>query len=210
MRWLRHLFTFPHAQEANQIRWVIVDCESSGLDPGTDRLLSIGAVALEKGQISVAGGFSVFVRQAIPSEASNIAIHGVTDRQQLSGVEQASALRSFADFAGEQPLVAYHARFDKTLLLRAAHSAGTRLRNPWLDLAELAPVLYPEQATRCRALDDWLDHFGIPGTGRHDALSDAFATAQFFQILLSSARAQGAVTVRELLAAARARRWLKV
>lgn len=208
MNWLRRFFASPLREAADQARWVVVDCESSGLDPGSDRLLSIGAIAVEAGRIRVDRGFSTVLRQASPSEASNIVIHGISGGEQLGGVDAREALLQFTAFAGEGPLVAFHAAFDRALLSRAAGRTGVRLRNAWLDLAELAPVLYPKQAARCRALDQWLDHFGIVNPARHDALGDAYATAQLFQVLLTGARAQRLIAVGELIAAESGRRWL--
>jgi DNA polymerase-3 subunit epsilon len=48
----------------------------------------------------------------------------------------------------------------------------------WVDLAWLAPALLPERALSCKGLDAWLKAFGIANFKRHDALADAFATAQ--------------------------------
>ena len=208
MHWLRRLFARSEAVPAQHIRWVVLDCESSGLDPGVDQLLSIGAVALDKQRVAIDGGFSVVLRQARPSDASNIAIHGITGGAQIAGSEPGEALRAFAEFAGQAPLVAFHAPFDKALLRRAARIAGVRMPNAWLDLAELAPVLLPQKATRCRALDDWLDCFGIDHPARHDPLGDAFATAQLFQVLLSIAGQQNMRSAKELFQAAASRRWL--
>jgi len=208
LNWLRRFFASPLREAADQARWVVVDCESSGLDPGSDRLLSIGAIAVEAGRIRVDRGFSTVLRQASPSEASNIVIHGISGGEQLGGVDAREALLQFTAFSGEGPLVAFHAAFDRALLSRAAGRTGVRLRNAWLDLAELAPVLYPKQATRCRALDQWLDHFGIVNPARHNALGDAYATAQLFQVLLASGRAQRLIEAGELMGAESGRRWL--
>jgi len=101
--------------------------------------------------------------------------------------------------------VAFHAAFDAALLRRAL---GKALPRRWLDLAALAPALYPERAASCRALDDWLAAFGIVAEARHDALGDAFAAAQLLLVLLAAARRQGVSTLEGLEAAANGRRWL--
>lgn len=208
MNWLRRLLAAPASVVADRTRWVVVDCESSGLDPRADNLLSIGAIALTGGRIAVGAGFSVVLRQQTPSDARNIAIHGISGTAQLSGVECRAALLRFADYAGESPLVAFHAAFDRALLRRAYDEARLMLKNRWLDLAALAPALHPEHARRCKSLDDWLGVFGIENPQRHDALSDAYATGLLFQVLLAAARAQGVHTCAQLLSAAQGRHWL--
>ena len=208
MNWFARLFPGSAGAAAEEARWVVVDCESSGLDPHADRLLSIGAVAVRGGRIAIDDGFSVVLRQDTPSENRNIEVHGISGTEQLEGVDRLEALRRFADYAADDALVAFHAPFDRALLARAERTAGLRIRNRWLDLAKLAPVLYPAQAARRRSLDDWLDLFGIENPARHDALGDAYASAQLFQILLVASRAQGVRSAAEVLKAADAGRWL--
>jgi DNA polymerase-3 subunit epsilon len=208
MDWWRRLFARSPSVEAGLARWVVVDCESSGLDPRVDRLLSIGAVVVDSGRVAVGAGFSVVLRQDVASDPANIVVHGISGSEQRGGREHGAALRAFADYAGEAPLVAFHAPFDRALLKRAFGGAGLRLPNPWLDLAALAPVLHPEHVKRCKALDDWLGAFGIGNPLRHDALSDAYATALLFQVLLESARRQGARTSAQVMGAAGGGQWL--
>ncbi|MBS0338146.1 MAG: 3'-5' exonuclease [Proteobacteria bacterium] len=208
MGWFLRLIASPLRGAADRARWVVVDCESSGLDPRADRLLAIGAVGVEGGRIAVGSGFSVVLRQQAPSDPANIVIHEISGDEQLSGIDCVDALNRFAQYAGDAPLVAFHAPFDRALLKRACRGARLALRNRWLDLAALAPALHPEMAPRCKALDDWLAEFGIENPRRHDALSDAYATALLFQVLLDAARRQGAHTCAEVLGAAGGRRWL--
>ncbi len=208
IKWLTGLFASQPDGPAASMRWVVLDCESSGLDPRNDRLLSIGAVTIESARVAVNSGFSVVLRQNIASDSGNILVHGITGEEQTSGVAGTEALAQFASYAADSPLVAFHAQFDRALLIRAMHGAGMRLRNRWLDLADLAPALYPEQAKVCKSLDDWLGRCGIENPSRHDALSDAYATAQLFQVLLEKGRTQGADTCAEMLQVAKTRQWL--
>jgi DNA polymerase III subunit epsilon len=187
------------------VRWVVVDCESSGLDPARDRLLALGAVAVRDGRIAPAESFAALLRQAAPSAPENILVHGIGAQAQLSGRPPEEALAELRAFLGEGMPVAFHAEFDAELLRRALGRAAPRR---WLDLAVLAPALYPERAAACRALDDWLAAFGIAQQARHDALGDAFAAAQLLLVLLAAARRQGVATLEGLQGTARARRWL--
>lgn len=185
-------------------RWVVVDCESGGLDPRRDALLSIGAVAMHEGRIDHADNFSAVLRQDRASDAANILVHGIGAEAQMGGRDPGAALQEFARFAGEGPLAAFHAAFDRALLARALPGWKPR----WLDLAQLAPALFPVRARSCRALDDWLAAFAIGHPARHDALADAYATAQLLLVLLAEAERQGLQRVRDLYAAERGRRWL--
>ena len=81
-----------------------------------------------------------------------------------------------------------------------------------VDLAVLAPALMPERRLRGKrpaSLDEWLEALGIDEVDRHDALGDAYATAQLLLPLLHAARARGltrpAALAAESAAAARLR-----
>ena len=186
------------------LRWVVVDCESSGLDPQRDRLLSIGAVAVHAGRVDHADNFGAFLRQTHASDAPNILIHGIGADAQLGGREPAAVLDEFARYVGGGIPVAFHADFDRALLARAM--PGWKCR--WLDLAQLAPAVVPRRARSCTSLDDWLAAFGIEHPARHEAVADAYATAQLFLVLLAEAERQGIVDAGGLFAAERGRRWL--
>lgn len=189
----------------DQARFVVIDCEASGLDPARDRLLSIGAVAVRGGRVQLADAFEARVRQQAPSAPENIVIHGIGgDAQVLGGRELEAVARDFAAYAADGAPVAFHAAFDAALLRRH----GVRLRPAWLDLAGLAPALFPALGGRDRSLDRWLAAFGIPAQARHDARGDAFATAQLLLILLNEAKRQRVDTVQALLKTERAGRWL--
>lgn len=198
-------------------RWVVLDCETSGLDPARDRLLAVGAVAVRGGKIELAESFSAVLRQESPSDAGNILVHGIGGEAQRSGRPADEALREFAGFLGDGLPAAFHASFDDAVLRRAmarvrAQVPGLTPPRRWLDLAQLAPALYPGRASgRLRArrsLDDWLGEFGIACPERHDALGDALATAQLFLVLFAEAERQRINTVGELRRLARSGRWV--
>jgi DNA polymerase-3 subunit epsilon len=202
------------------LRWVVVDCESSGLDPDRDSLLSIGAVAVREGRVAHADAFGAVLRQAQASEVPNILVHGIGAQAQLGGRDPAAALDEFARFVAGAPLVAFHAAFDRALLGRAMaardsrdsrdarDARGAAWKPRWLDLAQLAPALYPQRAKSCKSLNDWLAAFAIGHPARHDAMADAYATAQLMLILLAEAERQGVAAAGGLFAVAREHRWL--
>ena len=190
-------------------RWVVVDCETSGLDPAHDRLLAVGAVAVSGGRIEMANAFSAVLRQDAPSDAANILVHGIGGEAQREGRPAVEALRDFARFAGDRLPVAFHAWFDSAVLHRAMSQVpGLQAPGDWLDLAQLAPVLHPGPDRAQWGLDDWLARFDIACPLRHDALADAYATAQLLLVLLADAERQGAGSVDALRRLKRSGRWI--
>lgn len=205
--WRRWLGAGAAAAAGPATRWVVLDVESSGLDPARDALISVGAVALHGDRVVPGDSMELVVRQQEASSRENILVHGVGRAEQLGGVEPAAAVRAFLDYVGRAPLLAFHAPFDRGFLARAVKAyVNTPFDNPWLDLAELAPALEPR--LRARSLDEWLAHYDIPVSARHSAAADAFATALLAARLVPLARAQGAHGFTQLQALARAGKWL--
>jgi DNA polymerase-3 subunit epsilon len=188
-----------------QAEFVVVDVETTGLDPRKDRLLAIGAVRVRHERLCLGEHYQVGLRHTGTGRRDTILIHGIGPAAQAAGVAPAVALGEFVRFIGDATLVAYHAPFDRAVLERALRQElGVRLRNPWLDLAMLAPALHPHAELDRSGLDIWLDRFGLREGVRHRAIDDALVTGELFLMLLRRARASGITTVEALRATARA------
>lgn len=173
-------------------RLVVLDLETSGLDTRKDIVLSIGAVVIEDGAISMRNQFECTLLRPDQAVSESVLIHGIAPSALASGVEPAEALLSFMEFVGDSPLLAFHAAFDQRMLTRALKdSLGYKLRHPFYDVAELAPMLCPDNRPRKSGLDDWTEHFGLQILQRHHASADALITAELALILFSKARRQG-------------------
>lgn len=191
-------------------RWVVLDTETTGLDPRVDALLAIGGVAVDDAGIRAADTFEIVVRHAGRIDAANVVVHGLGRETLEAGVAPAKALDALRRWTSGAPCFAFHAAFDRGVLDRAATLAGvSRLAGPWLDLAPLAALLYPDvPRTGGGALDDWLSALQIVCVSRHNAASDALASAELLLALRSMAAARGAHRFDELEALVRDRRWL--
>jgi DNA polymerase-3 subunit epsilon len=193
----------PHART----RYVVVDVETTGLDMRHDHLLAVGAVGVKGGRIGISDAWSVVLRQAHASAEANILIHGIGGEAQLAGSDPVWSLIEFLEWAGKAPFVAFRAEFDRAMLERGMKDLfGIPISFTWIDLAFLLPALF--RGRDCDSLDDWTAHFGLEAGARHDAVADAFATAQLFLIALHEADALGMGSPGQLLAMQKAQRWL--
>ena len=175
---------------------MVLDCETSGLDPRRDHLLSVGALRVHSDRIELGEAFSARVRAPAASTAQNILVHGIGADAQLGAPSSAEVLPQLARYLAGAIPVAFHAWFDREVLQRA----GLRTARRWLDLEPLAHALYPGK--KLRTLDEWLGAFGIQPAARHDALLDALASAELLLVLLAQARDAGLRTVEDLLSTA--------
>lgn len=198
----------PDAHRAHaEVRYVVVDSETTGLDLRRDRLIAIGAAAVEGMAVPFSDGFEAVLRQDEASADANILIHGIGGQAQLGGRSPAEALVDFLDFAGKAPLVAFRAEFDATMIERAVRAhLGVSLARRWIDLAFLLPALFPGR--EARTLEDWLGVFSIEGGERHHAVADAFACAELLLVALTEASRKGMASPADLLAMQKAQQWL--
>ncbi|PQZ85064.1 MULTISPECIES: PolC-type DNA polymerase III [Pseudomonas] len=172
-------------------RWVVVDLETSGLNLNRDQVLSIGAVVIEDGAVDFAQMFERTLQRAETKLSPSVLIHGLGPSAIAAGSDPVEALLDFMTFVGDSPLLAFHAPFDQHMLGRALKdSLGYRLAHPFLDVADIAPLLCPEGNIREAGLDDWIEHFHLHVGERHHASADALATAELMLILFSRARQQ--------------------
>ncbi len=180
MFWLKRLF--GQAPAINQKRWVVLDVETSGLDPRRDHLLAIAAVCIHLNddqslKIDIFDSFEAVLKQDSASDKDNILLHGIGAQAQMTGEDPQEVLRNFERWAGDAPLLAFHAAFDESMIQRAyQYQLGHKLKNAWIDVEPLVSASYPE--VKARSLDQWMGYLGIECAVRHQAAADTFATAE--------------------------------
>lgn len=190
-------------------RYVVIDVETSGLNLAKDHLIAIGAVAVQAGKINLADSLEIVLQQRQASDKDNILIHGIGGTAQEEGVQPVEALLLFLEYLGKSPLIAFHVEFDETMVKRALkNKTGMDFKHPWVDLAYIAPALYPSLACEFRALDDWTNYFGIRNYARHNALADALSTAQLFLTLGERMTEKSIANYKALQETDKAQRWV--
>lgn len=204
---------------ATAVRFAVLDCETTGLDARRDTLVSIGAVAVQEGQIRLDDQFEALLKLSYNS--SSVLVHGITrEEAELYGLNEAQALEQLLAYLQDAVIVGHHIGFDVEVINKALErNFGIQLQNRWLDTMDLtlhleaegvlplpqrhSPEL-PEQARRQDfTLDGLCRLFGIAPHDRHTAAGDAFLTAQIFIKLLRLARHSNRTTL-----AALGQRWL--
>jgi DNA polymerase-3 subunit epsilon len=188
----------------DRLNCTVIDLETTGLAPARDAVLSIGAVTLRGKTLSLGESFHCYIAPELQSSRENVLVHGIAPSRQALGIAPESCLIDFLEISGKEPLLAFHAPFDRAFLTRAVRrSLGVRLKNAFLDVAWLLPALFPTALTPRASLDDWAKHFELHIPRRHTADSDALATAELTLIAMSEARRQRVPSFRALLARVR-------
>ena len=191
-----------------KIPFVVLDTETTGLNPERDRILSIGALRLQEGRILVRDALELYLFQD-HFDSLSVPIHGILREDTYSRVSEAEALQSLAAYIGDAVIVGHHISFDLAMLQKGLARQGLRpLSNPCLDTGLLyrktllkTPLLRKKEFY---SLDDLARRFDLPFTDRHTALGDAFMTAMAFLHILELLKAKGIHTQKQLLRAGKA------
>jgi len=187
-------------------RYVAVDVEATGQDPRRDRVLSIGAVSVDRGCIDLSQCFEAVVKQPETPGHDRILVHRIGGQRQMAGTDAAGALVQFLEYVALAPLVAYRCEFSHAILDRTLKEhlhVGTQ--SCWIDLTRLLTAL--RSADEVRTMNDWLDLMGIHILAGHDALADALATAQMLQVCLSIADEMNMTCPQHLIEMQKSRPW---
>lgn len=165
---------------------VVLDFETTGLNTQRDRIIEIGAVKLENGEIK--GSYSTLVNPGKVLDPRITEITGITDAMLQGMPSPAEATAQLLDFIGDAMIAAHNASFDSGILYAELKRMGRTLETPILDTLVLARGMYPElKSYRLKSL---CRHLSVSLTNAHRAVHDATATAQCLNIMLKTLEAE--------------------
>ena len=159
--------------------YVAVDLETTGLDPKKERIIEIGAVRVEMGEITAR--FSTFVNPRMELEPRIVDLTGIEDSMLSGAPEIGEIIGRVLEFCGEFPLLGHHVIFDYSFLKRAAINAGCSFDRAGIDTLKLARRFMPEEEKKNLAAA--CAYFGVKQETAHRALSDAISAHLLYQTM---------------------------
>ena len=160
-----------------QGRYLILDTETTGLIPETDRVVELATHSVDLAAGTVTPVFDQLIHpgRPIPPEAS--AIHHLVDRDVTNAPPIEQVWAAFAPIlAQHDAVVAHNARFDRAFLPPTTP--------PWICTLRLARHLWPEAPKHTnQVLRYWLG-LEVDAPHPHRALDDTRVTAALFQALV--------------------------
>ena len=181
---------------------VVIDTETTGLDPANARLLEIGAVRLRAGRIDERAVYRSLIQPGEPIPEAATEIHGIDAARVKDAPSFAKVWPEFREFVGPNVVIGHAVGFDLAIFKRECERAGFAFELPrTLDTRLLAQIAEPELAGyTIEALSAWLD---VAVSDRHTALGDAMTAARIFRALVPKLREGGIRTLAEAMAACR-------
>jgi len=170
--------------EIAETRFVVLDTETTGFDLKKDRMLCIGAVAVNNRSIDIADGFEEYISQET-FNPKTVKIHGIIQNERIETLSEEEAVKAFLKYIGNSVLVAHHAGFDIGMINEALFRMGLpKLKNKVLDTVNLyrgtriiSNLINREKSY---SLDEIAETYTIDIRDRHTAAGDAFITAIAF------------------------------
>lgn len=158
-------------------RYIIFDLETTGLSAATERIIEIGAVKVENGEILESFDLFVDPEKAITPEITRLT--SITNEMVAGAPKEAEALEQFFRFCdGCDILVAHNADFDMGFLRAAIRRCGREEDPVQIDTLVMARAMYPE--LKKHKLDTIAERLGVMQKHHHRADDDARVLAEIF------------------------------
>ena len=152
--------------------YIILDLETTGLDPANDKIIEIGAVKIQDD--NVVDEFSAFVNPGISIPDNISKLTGIVDSDVVDAASLDEVKPDLVDFVDTLPIVGQFISFDMSFL----HENNIRFTNQVIDTRDLAMITLPTLSSY--SLASLVAYLDIDNTNPHKALSDAKATADVF------------------------------
>ncbi len=190
-------------------RYVVIDTELTGLDEKKDSIVSIGALRIAGGRIELGDSFYRLANPETALTSESVIIHGITPSDVIEKPSIEAVLKEFLQFCRDSIIVGHYISIDMAFINREMKRLfGYILKNPVLDTMVLYEFVRSRVPSRnsftspprdYKQLYDIARNLGIPVSGAHNAMMDAFITAQVFQRLIPMLSSMGIAGVGDLL-----------
>jgi DNA polymerase-3 subunit epsilon len=171
--------------DVSDLRLLALDLETTGLDPRTDHILSVGFVPVDGRQIVLSGAQHLLCRAGV-EVGQSAAVHGITDDALAGGIDLRTLVERVAEALTGRVLLAHHAPIETGFLSAACErELGVPLPMTAVDTMELQSRVLRSHAGEdlppgALRLSTARAHVGLPRYAAHEALTDALACAELY------------------------------
>lgn len=166
----------------NEETFVCIDCETTGLDPKTDRIIEVAIASFSFDQIF--NTFESLINPHCEIPETSVAIHKITPEMVAGKPSIDTIIPDILKIAGRHTIIGHGIGFDVEILASSAERAGiqcTLRQNNQVDTLRMAR-LYGESPVN--SLEQLRRHFNIPQEGAHRAMNDVVVNIEVFKYLV--------------------------
>ena len=167
--------------------YVVFDLETTGFSPVENKIIEIGAVKVENGEITEK--FSTFVNPEVPIPFRIEELTSISDNMVLDAPTIEKILPEFLKFCEGAVMVAHNASFDMSFIEENCRRQGLAREFTSVDTVELARFLLPHLHNA--KLDTVAKALNVSLENHHRAVDDAGCTAEIFVKFLDMLKGQG-------------------
>ena len=165
------------------MKFIAFDLETTGTLPGVDQIVEIGAVRFSETGVPETI-FATLINPGIPMPEGASRVNGITDDMLVGKPAVHEVLDAFAEFCGDDILVAHNAPFDAQFLTADLKKHETSSpRGIILDTLSISRKVYPGLANY--KLGTLVQHLGIQATNFHRAEEDAAYCGHLFHKMVT-------------------------
>lgn len=182
------------------IRFVALDTETTGFHYESDRILSIGAIAIKNNKINVSDSFEIYIKQEV-FNSETVKIHGIRRNGKEEKVSEEEAMIQFLAYLDDAVIVAHHTVFDVTMMNVALRRMNVGpLKSKQLDTNFIHRKLSIENRNiKSYSLDALCEIYNVKMHDRHTATGDALITAYIFLKLTNKYQKNNALNLKDLI-----------
>ena len=191
----------PQTDSLKNVSFAVVDCETTGVNPETDRILQLAAIIVT-GNGEIVDQFDTVVKPESPATYHHGAehIHGISAEQVSQGMPLREALEKLWSISEGNLFTAHNAKFDINFIHAESRRVGLeRQVEQYIDTLALSRKTDTEKERR-HSLDALCEHYGIERERAHEAVADATATAQLLMHLIRDMGVENTDQLPELFA----------
>ena len=187
------LITYDLTDADPDSKFVVFDIETTGLYKERDRIIEIGAVKVENGQVT--DRFSSFIDPECRIPAETTELTSITDSMVKGAPKFHEIIDEFIDFCDGAIMVAHNANFDMGFMKEKSKGCGRSFEKPYIDTMVLMRCMFPKLPNA--RLDTLCKQMGVINAHHHRAVDDAEATAQAFIKMLGQLSESGKNNIAE-------------
>jgi len=202
-------FDLGKTDQIETVRFVALDFETTGLNPITDDIVSIGLVPFDLRRVYCSQASHWLIHPRQPLAERSVVVHGITHLEISEAPDLDRILGEVLTCLAGKMIVVHYNRIEREFLNRAlmtrlnegicfpvidtmaieASLYRGRIRNLWRRLRSEKKISF--RLANCR------ERYNLPPHQAHNAIADAIATAELFQAQVAH-HFSGSTTLAEL------------